>query len=77
MREMVAQMEIPSLIGSDDDKRRSVAGLALWIMLAINRHELPRMESTICRVVMESGLDISSCDILRARGKHIYKTLIT
>ena len=77
MRKMVAQKEIPSSNESDDDKRRSVPGLTLWIMLAINHHELPRMETTICRVVMESGLDLLSCDILRARGKHIYKTLIT
>ena len=73
MREMVAQNHVPSSNESDgDDKRRSVPGLALWIILAINHHELPRMEATICRVVMES--DLSSCDILRARGKHLYKT---
>ena len=75
MREMVAQNHLPSSNESDgDDKRRSVPGLALWIMLTINHHELPRMEATICRVIMESGLDLSSCDILRARVKHRYKT---
>ena len=73
---MVAQNHVPSSNESDgDDKRRSVpAGLALWIMLTINHHELPRVEATKCRVIMESGLDLSSSDILRARCKHLYET---
>ena len=68
MREMVAQNHVPSSNESGgDDKRRSVPGLTLWIMLTINHHELPRMEATICRVVMESGrviyleLEVSTC----------------
>ena len=71
MREMVAQNHVPSSNESDgDDKRRSVSGLALWIMLATNHHELPRTESTIWsswnpvstyRRVIYLELEVSTC----------------
>ena len=47
MRVMVAQKEIPSSNESDDDKRRSVPGLALWFMLVFNlpSHGVNNMQS--------------------------------
>ena len=56
---------------SEEDEERptkNCPGISYWIMVNVLPHAMVEVEIKICKILLESGLNIFSCNVIRARG---------